>query len=239
VKQDELIRIIASAPAVDFRLAPNDSNQLLGAGVSEDTIKAMASRQSGISAAMPARAAAAPVPRTIPQPVAAPPDSAAIATAGPAEPEFLNTFFRLDDGRLVALERQTGAARTKLTGYIVVRVSMQTTSQFDGGKSPVRFSARPNMDFVVRSPLPSSIDPETVYSLRRLGGNRKHREMIGVSVQATPLGATATTSSEGALGLSFSRYGSSSMKLSTGHLPPGEYAFSAVGGPNVFCFGID
>lgn len=49
VRSDELARIIATAPQVSFDLSPAATSSMMQAGVSEDTIKAMAAKESGIS----------------------------------------------------------------------------------------------------------------------------------------------------------------------------------------------
>lgn len=49
--QEDLARIILTAPRVDFNLTPAFTNQLLQYGVSEDTIKLMAAREGGIAPA--------------------------------------------------------------------------------------------------------------------------------------------------------------------------------------------
>lgn len=45
VSQSEIVRIIGSAPAVNFDLTPSSTDNLLKAGVSEDIVKAMAARE--------------------------------------------------------------------------------------------------------------------------------------------------------------------------------------------------
>lgn len=63
------------------------------------------------------------------------------------EPEFSDVFFRLDAGKLVALERQTAT----------IQMSMKSASEFPGAKSPVRFAAHTPLEFVVRSVFASSM----------------------------------------------------------------------------------
>jgi hypothetical protein len=48
LRQDELARVIASAPSVNFDLTPSAEQQMMQAGVTEDTIKAMAARENGL-----------------------------------------------------------------------------------------------------------------------------------------------------------------------------------------------
>src|ERR1700728_636423 len=47
VRTDELSRLIVAAPSVSFNLTPADTDRLLRAGVSEETIKTMSSRETG------------------------------------------------------------------------------------------------------------------------------------------------------------------------------------------------
>jgi hypothetical protein len=46
---DELSRVISTAPTVSFDLSPTGEQQMMQAGVTEGTIKAMAARESGAS----------------------------------------------------------------------------------------------------------------------------------------------------------------------------------------------
>jgi hypothetical protein len=155
------------------------------------------------------------------------------------EPEFDNVFFRLEAGKLVPLERQTAIIQGKASGFIVM--SMKASSEFPGAKSPVRFSSDQPLDFVVRSELaPSSVDPNMLYVLRKLNGKKKSRELIIMAGHASPLGAsTKTDLAEGVLPVTFARYGASSIRMTTGPLPPGEYAISQANAQTVFCFGVD
>lgn len=82
VHSDELERIIASAPQINFLLNPASTDVMLKAGVSEDVIKAMAARENGTqaptaSAASPAKSARndyrAAVPATAPTAIPAAP----------------------------------------------------------------------------------------------------------------------------------------------------------------------
>jgi hypothetical protein len=53
VSEQEVLRIIAAAPKVDFDLRPGSTDALIKAGVSEQVIKAMAAKESGGSPAPP------------------------------------------------------------------------------------------------------------------------------------------------------------------------------------------
>jgi hypothetical protein len=156
-----------------------------------------------------------------------------------SEPEFADVFFGLEATKLVPLERQTAAIQGKASGFIVM--SMKASSEFPGAKSPVRFHADQPLNFVVRSALAqSTVDPNTLYVLRRLNIKKKSRELIIMAGHASPVGAsTKTDLAEGVLPVTFVRYGASSIKMTTGSLPPGEYAVSRLHAQTVFCFGVD
>ncbi len=158
-----------------------------------------------------------------------------------AEPEFNDVFYRLDAGKLLPLERQDGVLKSKAKGYIVM--SMKSEIEFLGEKSPVRFrvSDAP-MEFVVRFPLSlASQDPSTMYHLRKLVTQKGRREAVLSSGHASPMGASMNSNlPEGPLLVGFTRYGSSSYRMTPPALAPGEYAFAYVlSGHIVFCFGVD
>lgn len=155
------------------------------------------------------------------------------------EPEYADVFFRLDAGKLVPLERQTASIQGKASGFIVM--STKAASEFPGAKSPVRFHSDQLLDFVFRSALASStVDPSTLYVLRKLNSKKKSRELVIMAGHITPIGgSTKTDLAQGVLPVTFAHYGTSSIKMSTGPLPPGEYAVSLVYAQTVFCFGID
>jgi hypothetical protein len=155
------------------------------------------------------------------------------------EPEFADVFFRLDAGKLIPLERQTAVIQGKVSGFIVM--SMKSASEFPGAKSPVRFTSGQPIDFVVRTPFASAaVDPNTLYVLRKLGMKKKSRELVMMSGHANPLGGSANSSlAEGVLPVQFAKYGTTSIKMTTAALPPGEYAVSRQYAQTVFCFGVD
>lgn len=155
------------------------------------------------------------------------------------EPEFADVFFQLDAGKLVSLERQTTSIQAKAGGFIVM--NMKASWEIPGTKSQIRFHSNQPLDFVVRSPFAqSAVDPSTFYFLRRLNVKKKARELVIMTGHASPGGATMNNDpAQDALPLIFVRYGDSSLKMTTGPLPPGEYALSRPYAPIVFCFGVD
>ena len=57
----------------------------------------------------------------------------------------------MDAGKLVPLEREATTIQTKVHGFIAM--SMKSSFEIAGPKSPVRLSSGRTVDFVVRSPL--------------------------------------------------------------------------------------
>ncbi len=156
-----------------------------------------------------------------------------------AEPEFADVFFRLDAGKLVPLERETGTIQGKTSGFIVTNA--KTVSDFPGAKSPVRFSPGQHLEFIARTLMgQSAVDPNSIYVLRKLDVKKKSRELVMSSGHFTPIGGSSKSSmTQGVLPVDFSRYGASSIKMTTSALQSGEYALSRISGRTVFCFGID
>jgi len=164
---------------------------------------------------------------------------ACLAQTATPEPEMADIFYRLDRGTLVPLERQAPATRSNAHGFFVMNLT--TVSEYPGAKSPVRFKSGERFDFVVRTVVPVfAVDPNTIYVLRKLDPKKKTRDVPIMTAHFSPLGtSTTTTPAEGILPVEFSRYGSSSLKMTSGELVPGEYAVGPVHGPAVFCFGVD
>ncbi len=160
-------------------------------------------------------------------------------TAAVSEPEFSDVFYRLDAGKLMPLERQTANVHGRAKGFIVM--TMKTTSEFPGAKSPVRFHAGETLEFVVRSGFAAStLDPNTIYCLRKLEAKRHKRELVTMAGHASPLGASMNRNlAQGVLPVNFARYGASSIRLISGVLARGEYALGLVHAQTMFCFGVD
>jgi hypothetical protein len=157
----------------------------------------------------------------------------------PSEPEFVDVFFLLDAGKLVPLERQATTVQTKVHGFIAM--SMKTSYEIAGAKSPVRLRSDGALDFVVRSPLTRmAVDPSTQYFIWKLNSNKKARELVMMVGHASPVGATVNNNpGQGGLPLTFTRYGASSLQITAGLLAPGEYALGRPFAQTVFCFGVD
>ena len=153
------------------------------------------------------------------------------------EPDSTDVFFALDAGKLVPLERSRGNMQTHAKGYIVYVTKVST--DFPGGKSPVRFHSGSSVDFVVRS-ANVSVDPGSLYFLRQLDAKKNKREIVTTTGHATPVGAFLKSDiGRGTLPVEYSRYGDNSFMLHVESLPPGEYAVSRGFGVVAFCFGVD
>jgi len=96
------------------------------------------------------------------------------------EPDVADVFYRLDAGKLVPLERQAAAYHGSSHGFVVM--TMKSTAEFPGARSPVRFKSGEHIELIVRSLLSASaIDPNTLYSLRKLQSKKKTRELVMMS----------------------------------------------------------
>ena len=164
---------------------------------------------------------------------------ACLAQADVPEPDVADVFYRLDAGSLVPLERQAATFHGSAHGFVVM--SMKSAAGFPGAKSPVRFKSGQHVELIVRSQLSASVvDPNTLYSLRKLESKKKTRELVMMSGHASPLGTSSTSNpAEGVLQVDFSKFGTSSLKMDAGVLAPGEYAVGRFYGSAVFCFGVD
>lgn len=152
------------------------------------------------------------------------------------EPEFSEVFFRLDNGRLSPLQRETAVLKAKVGGFIVVNA--KTTDIIPGPRSPIRFTSGASLEFVVRTAFPPTVDPAAIYVLRKLDARKKDREYLTTETHATPFHATSTQV-EGQIAVQFAKYGQASLKLTTPSLQPGEYAISRQYSQTVYCFGVD
>jgi len=164
---------------------------------------------------------------------------ACFAQSANPEPDIADIFYLLDSTKLTPLERQSATFHGSAHGFIVM--SMKSSSEFAGDRSPVRLKGGLPLEFVVRTIIPPAVvDPGTIYCLRKLNVKKKTRELVMMSGHVQPFGASTTVKpEEGSLPVEFSTYGSSSLKMLTKQLAPGEYAVGKFGGPAVFCFGID
>lgn len=212
-----VIAKIRQAPAVQFDLETNDLAALKKAGVSGAAIAAMLERAT--VNALPRQGTAN-----------------AGGTSGP-EPEFIGTFFHLDQatGTLTPLERQTATASMEIRGLGFG--GAEGYMQVRGERSSVRFQQGQPLHFVVRVASPQS-DPLSLVHLVPLeeeDGNR--RLSVG---RASLFGGAQAGVGDVELPIKASRYGESSFLVSPAqNLAGGEYAFAGQTEGEAFCFGID
>ncbi len=156
------------------------------------------------------------------------------------EPEYNDVFYRLENGKLLPLERQAPRGIKGSAHSFLVVITVKGYAVLQGGRSPVRFHAGEPLEFIVHSQLQSILgtDPATMYVLRRLNSHRKTRDIELSSGHASLIGAATMGVPAETLPLDFVRYGEGSFRVSAGNLPPGEYALGRTYG-TVYCFGVD
>jgi hypothetical protein len=154
------------------------------------------------------------------------------------EPEYLGVVFYLDPtGALSPLERQQPNIQSKAIG--LGYGGAKTSTIYKGAKSPVRFKAGQDIQFVVRMNAPG-IEPDSLVKLDVLKVSKDQREMLLAKAGAMGFGGVKSTNGQTSQTLNFSKYGEQSLKVSpAGPLGPGEYVITAMGGQSRFLFGID
>ena len=141
------------------------------------------------------------------------------------EPEYLSVFYGLgDSGQAIELERQIPNYILKGSKVLLV---------IPGEKSPVRFNAGSQMQFVVHVTEDFDKAIATMQLLRFEVQHGKRQLLV-----------KRPAKNENFLGnglkLNVEKYGSSSLKLVPSEgLPPGEYCVSRTTIHQGFCFGVD
>jgi len=153
------------------------------------------------------------------------------------EPEYIGIVFSLDPaGTLSPLERQQANIQTKVKAFGYG--GAQSSSVFKGPKSPVRFKAGQDIQFVVRLNVPG-IEPDSLVKLNVLKVSKDQREIIMAKVGSMGM-SSKSTSGESLCTLNFTKYGEQSLKFAPAvSLEPGEYVITTMGGQSGFLFGID
>lgn len=163
--------------------------------------------------------------------------SAAQEAGKPTEPEYNRIAFYLDaQGSLVPLERQqvNVQMKVKALGY----GGGKSSAIFEGAKSPVRFKADENVQFVVRLDTHGE-DPTTLINLDVLTPKKNTREIV--VAKAGPMGLHGeSTRGANTLIINCAKYGEHSIRFLPGaKLRPGEYVITTKGSREGFLFGID
>jgi hypothetical protein len=153
------------------------------------------------------------------------------------EPEYIGVVFSLNsEGTLFPLERQQPNIQTKVKAFGYG--GAQSSSVFKGSRSPVRFKAGQDIEFIVRLNLPG-IEPDTLIELNVLKVSKDQREIIMEKVGAMGM-SSKSSNGETLRTLNFAKYGEQSLKISpAAPLEPGEYVITTMGGQSGFLFGID
>lgn len=153
-----------------------------------------------------------------------------------AEPEFAGVFFRLDAGKLVPLERQP-------VNKFHAGFGGKMSGEFPGGKASIRFRTGEPLEFIVRQGIADG-DPAGTYHLKKLTADKKKRRYTIMNVERTSLFSATAISGVGLddVTVTFSRYGTASLKMAVPNLATGEYALGLTFGGQgqaMFCFGVD
>jgi hypothetical protein len=158
------------------------------------------------------------------------------------KPEFSNVFFRLMNGNLIPLERQTATMHVHAGGFILYDAT--GVGEIPGPRSSVRFQHVNKFELVVRCPAGlADEDPQTLYHLRVLRTKKRTREWVFLS--ADSVGAVHTSvkiGSDSMVPTEWSKRPGNLLVMNAGSLPPGEYVVGKIQAgatAAVFCFGVD
>jgi hypothetical protein len=151
------------------------------------------------------------------------------------EPEYTGTVFSLDPaGTLTPLEKQQPNIQSKVKAFGYG--GAQTSTIYKGAKSPVRFKAGQDIQFVIRAGR--GVDPDSLIKLNVLSVSKDQRSVTMAKIGSMGFGGVKSTNGEAQQALNFKKYGEQSYTVSPAQpLAPGEYAFTF--GQYAFLFGID
>jgi hypothetical protein len=154
------------------------------------------------------------------------------------EPEYIGAVFSLDpSGTLTPLEKQQPNIQSKVKAFGYG--GAQTSTVYRGARSPIRFKAGQDIQFVFRAGT-FGVDPESLIKLTVLNVSRDQRSVVMAKVGSMGFGGVKSSNGEGQQALNFSKYGEGSYKVSPAQpLAPGEYAFTPAASQSAFLFGID
>ena len=139
------------------------------------------------------------------------------------------------NGQRRSLEQQSVTMR--INAGVMQLGSGQMFYELQGVRSTVRFAARDNMHFVMRS-LGEGVDPSTAVALYRAEPKKKKFRRVKISRGGLTVGMTADLS-RGSLPMRFEPAGRALIRVHPdGPLPAGEYVFVSMAS-RAFAFGID
>ncbi len=152
------------------------------------------------------------------------------------EPEYIGVFFYLNEGKLVALERQSAESKLKIKAMGFG--GGESILQIKGEQSNVRFKADQKVEFVVRVSSQST-DPVSIIQFYRFESKKGMRRLSIAKAGTMGMGAKSIVN-QNAVSFNAAKYGESSFKIVPANaLLPGEYCFSGAASQDGFCFGID
>lgn len=164
VSTEEVIRIINSAPAVNFDLRPGSTDNLLNAGVGEDVIKAMAARESGPAVGLQRRIV----------PDSKPPRPNTRESSDRSTVTEVGVYYRSDSGQWKRIMPEI--ANWKTGGVLKSASTLGIIKRDLNGriKGPTaRIQLKSAMEILIYCPADTEI---TEYQLLKLRGHSKSRE---------------------------------------------------------------
>ncbi len=151
------------------------------------------------------------------------------------EPEYVNQYFVLRDGKLDRLENKELKMQSKGSNH-VISMKVTTSEIVDGTRSPIRVT--PDAHSVVRRQTGDN-DPATMIKLQSLKVSKNDREIL-VHSSGTHVfgGGHSNAVDDTSLSVVVKKYGANSFEVIPSRpLSPGEYFFAA--GRQTDCFGVD
>lgn len=154
----------------------------------------------------------------------------------PAEPEYVNQYFVLRNGKLDRLEHDALTMQSKMRNHIIA-IKTTVSQSVSGTQSSIR--VRPDAHFVVRMDT-GDTDPATMVILQEFKIGKGDREILRGSAGAHVFGGGhSNTPDATTLPITVKKYGAKSFEVIPSQpLAPGEYFFT-VSGSQADCFGVD
>jgi hypothetical protein len=154
------------------------------------------------------------------------------------EPEYIENFFLLDSnsGKLTPLERQTAESKFKVKAFGLG--GGESSLEFQGEKSPVRFREGRKLKFVIRVSSQQT-DPQEIIQFYSLKSKKGTRKLVIVKAKSMGLSSKSVLN-ERSVAFNATKYGQSSFMISPAqNLPTGEYMLGLSTNNDGYCFGID
>ncbi|MGA8027419.1 MAG: hypothetical protein WB992_09750 [Bryobacteraceae bacterium] len=158
------------------------------------------------------------------------------AQEAPTEPEYVNQYYVLKDGKLERLEHENLKLQHKTNDYFVT-VKGSSIETVNGTHSPVRLGT--DAHFIVRMQT-GDIDPATMVKLQPFKVGKNDREILMNSGGAHLFGGVHSKAADDiSIAVTVKKYGTNSFEVVPSRpLAPGEYFFTVMG-LQADCFGVD